>query len=250
MPYRLEMAILGLMMRRTGLKPHLFGPFMARLKSCPYRQPSPQICGPARRMMFLREKLLVRARLNRAVDEQKKDWSVSVAMAHPARNADPLAILASSRVFFVTTKTSMGLRLLQSERNAMLLVDVLRSNVAAGKFALHEFVIMPDHVHLLMTLPVEMTIEKAMQLIKGGFSYRLKKELGYQGEVWQRGFSEARIDDARSFIQHREYIVQNPVKAGLAETAEQYPYGYTFLTKKKAQGIRSKSLLDRGIREG
>jgi REP element-mobilizing transposase RayT len=34
----------------------------------------------------------------------------------------------------------------------MLLVDVLRSNVAAGKFQLHDFVIMPDHLHLLMTL--------------------------------------------------------------------------------------------------
>jgi putative transposase len=87
----------------------------------------------------------------------------------------PQAILSSSRVFFVTTKTSMGRRLLQSERNAMLLIDVLRSNVAADKFQLHEFVIMPDHLHLLMTLPVDMTIEKAMQFVKGGFSYRLKE---------------------------------------------------------------------------
>src|ERR1700693_491560 len=87
--------------------------------------------------------------------------------AHPARNASPMAILSSTRVFFVTTKTSMARRLLQSERNAMLLIDALRSNVAAGKFQLHYFVIMPDHLHLLMTLSVEATIEKAMQLIKG-----------------------------------------------------------------------------------
>jgi putative transposase len=162
-------------------------------------------------------------------------------MAHPSRNARPQAILASSRAFFVTTKTSMGRRLLQSERNALLLIDVLRSNVAAGKFQLHEFVIMPDHLHLLMTLSVEATIEKAMQLIKGGFSYRLKKEFGYQGEVWQRGFSEVRINDGQSFSRHREYIVQNPVKAGLVESAEQYPYSYTFLAMKKAQGLKPNS---------
>jgi putative transposase len=157
-------------------------------------------------------------------------------MAHPPRNARPQAILSSSRVFFVTTKTSMGRRLLQSERNAMLLIDVLRSNVAADKFQLHEFVIMPDHLHLLMTLPVDMTIEKAMQFVKGGFSYRLKKEFGYQGEFWQRGFPEIRIVDAQNFMQHREYIIQNPVKAGLVETAEQYPYSYTYLAKKKPRG--------------
>ena len=112
-------------------------------------------------------------------------------MAHPARNASPMAILSSTRVFFVTTKTSMARRLLQSEGNAVLLIDVLRSNVAAGKFQLHDFVIMPDHLHLLMTLPVDFTIEKAMQLIKGGFSYRLKREFGYRGEVWQRGMGRA-----------------------------------------------------------
>ena len=119
----------------------------------------------------------------------------------------------------------------------MLLIDVLRLNVAAGKFQLHELVIMPDHLHLLMSLAGDMTVEKAMQLIKGGFSYRLRRE------VWQRGFSEVRISDGQSFRQHREYIVQNPVKAGLAETAEQYPYGYTYLAKQKAQGLKPRSLL-------
>ena len=137
----------------------------------------------------------------------------------------------------------MARRLFQSERNAMLLIEVLRVNVAAGKFQLHDFVIMPDHLHLLMTLPGDMTIEKAMQLIKGGFSYRLKKEFGYQGEVWQRGFSEVRINNEQSFSRHREYIVQNPVKAGLVETAEQYPYGYNYLAKKKAQGLKPRPLL-------
>jgi putative transposase len=50
--------------------------------------------------------------------------------------------------------------------------------VAAGKFRLHDFVVMPDHLHLLITVGSGMTIEKAMQFIKGGFSYRLKKECG------------------------------------------------------------------------
>src|SRR5271156_2357894 len=159
-------------------------------------------------------------------------------MAHPARNACPKTILSSARVFFATTKTSMARRVLQSERNAMLLIDVLRLNVAAGKFQLHDLVIMPDHLHLLMRLPGDMTIEKAMQLIKGGFSYRLKREFGHQGEVWQRGFSEVRIIDGQSFLQHREYIVQNPVKTRLVDNAEQYPYCYTYLAKKKAQGLK------------
>lgn len=68
-----------------------------------------------------------------------------------------------------------------------------------------------------------MSIELAMQLIKGGFSYRLKKETGYLGEVWQKGFSEVRILDERSLAQHRAYILENPVKAGLVITPDEYP---------------------------
>jgi REP element-mobilizing transposase RayT len=70
----------------------------------------------------------------------------------------------------------------------MLLIDLLRSNVAAGKFQMHDFVIMPDHLHLLMTLPSDVSVEKAMQLIKGGFSYRLKTDLGFQERSGNVGF--------------------------------------------------------------
>ncbi len=116
----------------------------------------------------------------------------------------------------------------------MLLVDVLRSYVAARKFLLHDFVVMPDHVHLLMTVDGDTTIEKAMQLIKGRFSYRLKHEFQYAGEVWQRGFSETRADNEGSILRYREYIAQNPVKAGLVDSPGEYPFCYSYLAKKKA----------------
>jgi Transposase IS200 like len=70
----------------------------------------------------------------------------------------------------------------------------------AGKFELHDFVVMPDPVHLLIEVGGDMTIERAMQLIKGGFPFRLRKEFGYVGEVGQRGFSEVRVDDRQSWI--------------------------------------------------
>jgi putative transposase len=84
-----------------------------------------------------------------------------------------------------------------------------------------------------------MSIEKAVQLIKGGFSYRLKKEFGYAGEVWQRGFSDVRVEDRESFLRHREYIAQNPVKRGLAESAAEFPYCFTYLASRKAVGAKA-----------
>jgi putative transposase len=155
-------------------------------------------------------------------------------MSKPGRNASPESILRPARTFFVTTKTSMGLRLLQTERNAGLLIDALRSLVAERTFELHDFVIMPDHVHLLMTVDEGMTVEKAMQLVKGRFSYRLSHEAGYKGEIWQRGFSEVQVLDRANFDKHREYIALNPVKAGLVSSPDQHPYCFGFLARSKA----------------
>jgi putative transposase len=63
-----------------------------------------------------------------------------------------------------------------------------------------------------------------MQFIKGGFSYRAKKEMNFQGEIWQKGYNEYRIRDADEFAKHVEYIWMNPVKAGLVEHPEDFPY--------------------------
>jgi putative transposase len=129
----------------------------------------------------------------------------------------------------------MGRRLLQSERNAGLLIDVLRSLIAEQQFKLLDFVIMPDHFHALVTVHDAMTIEKAMQLIKGRFSRRLKLETGYLGEIWQRGFSEIQVMNSESLKKYQEYVAENPVKAKLAESAEQYPFCFQFLARKKAE---------------
>jgi len=124
---------------------------------------------------------------------------------------------------------------LQTERNAGLFIDVLRSLVAERKFELHDFVIMPDHVHLLIEVSNDMTIEKAMQLIKGRFSHRLSHELGYKGEVWQRGFTEEQVMNRESFEMHRVYIAQNPVKAGMVASADEFPFCFRYLATRKAE---------------
>jgi len=91
---------------------------------------------------------------------------------------------------------------------------------------LHEFVVMPDHIHVLLT--PKTSLEKAVQFIKGGFSYRAKKELGLNMEVWQKGFSDHRIRDAGDYRQRVLYIQQNAVRKHVCERAEEYPYSSAF----------------------
>jgi putative transposase len=95
---------------------------------------------------------------------------------------------------------------------------------AQGKFLLHEFVVMPDHAHLILTPDIKIPLERAVQFIKGGFSHRCSKELAIKSEIWQRGFTNHRIRDDADYERHREYIHMNPVRAGLVARAMDYPY--------------------------
>ncbi|MBZ5491057.1 MAG: transposase [Acidobacteriia bacterium] len=154
-------------------------------------------------------------------------------MARPSRNTNRDDIQDGPRTFFVTSKTYGGASLLQTERMANLFIDVLRIYVTTKKFRLHDFVVMPNHFHLQLTLDGRKTIEKAVGLVKGRFSYRAKKELGCRFEVWQPGFSDERVWDRESFLRHRSYIDNNPVKAGLADKPENYPYGSAYFRARK-----------------
>jgi putative transposase len=122
------------------------------------------------------------------------------------------------RTFFVTSVTAQRRALFQRVESADLLIEVFVGYRQQGKYLLHEFVIMPDHFHALITPAPELSLERAVQLIKGGFSFRLQSNL----PVWQGSFTNHRIRDGEDFEQHREYIRMNPVRAGLTRRAEDY----------------------------
>ena len=125
------------------------------------------------------------------------------------------------QTYMVTSTTGDRQGHFRNERWARSLINTLY-HYRGSAYLLHEFVIMPDHIHVLIT-PLT-NLEKAVQFIKGGFSYRAKKELSSNLEVWQKGFSDHRIRDARDYAEHILYIRQNPVRAGLCEIEEEFPY--------------------------
>lgn len=128
------------------------------------------------------------------------------------------------RTFFISTATWERRSILQSNLLCDLLLDVLRENRARERFQLHEFVFMRDHVHLILTPSSPVPLEKAIQFIKGGFSFRAKREMNFNGEIWEKGYKEQRIKDARDYAEKAAYIGMNPVKAGYVECPEQFPY--------------------------
>jgi putative transposase len=113
--------------------------------------------------------------------------------------------------------------LFQVEKIARLFIENMFGYREQKKYLLHEFVVMPDHFHLILS-PTGITLERAMQLVKGGFSFQLNKNLKTKRDIWQPSFADRRVRDSLEYAKFKDYIWQNPVKRGLVRTAEEYPY--------------------------
>ena len=131
----------------------------------------------------------------------------------------------NAQTYFVTSDTWERRALFLNEVWARLFFKNLLTHRSAA-YLLHEFVLMPDHFHLLITPSI--ALERTVQLIKGGFSYRVKKELGSNAEIWRRGFADHRIRNAEDFDKHRHYIHLNPVKKHLCATVAAFRYSSAF----------------------
>ena len=140
---------------------------------------------------------------------RKKGPALAAAVAIPIRHADPSRAVAATRTFFVTSSIAGKRNLLQWDRAAELFVRVLYDYRGQGKFRLHEFVVRPDHFHVLLTVGSELTVERAMQFTKGGFAFRAVRELGFRAPVWQKGFSEVRVLDPQAYQGRGLYTQQS-----------------------------------------
>ena len=69
----------------------------------------------------------------------------------------------AQRTFFITTVTWQRVPIFRKEARARLLIEVMLGYRDQGKYLLHEFVVMPDHIHLLLTPAPEISLERAVQ---------------------------------------------------------------------------------------
>jgi len=107
---------------------------------------------------------------------------------------------------------------------ANLFCSTLLEYRSARKFLLQAFVVMPNHIHLLITVPEGTTLERTMQFIKGGFSWEAGRLTRLSHPFWQKSSFDRRVRDLQEFETFQDYIHKNPVVAMLCGLPEQYPY--------------------------
>ena len=115
-------------------------------------------------------------------------------------------------------------------------VDALRASVRTIRhrhpFQIDAAVILPDHFHIVMTLPDgDFNFSTRLQLVKRGFTdsvikagQKIERYANGEYALWQRRFWEHTIRDERDFETHVDYVHFNPVKHGLVTRVSDWPY--------------------------
>jgi putative transposase len=145
----------------------------------------------------------------------------------PAGRFPPPAKAASGEAFAWIDRyldnIRTGPQLLQQATIAQLVVDSLYRGSDLGHYELGLFVIMPNHVHVLLRPLVSPS--RLLKSLKGSTAREANRLLGRTGEqFWQRESYDHWVRNQEEWSRIARYIERNPVKAGLAARIEDYPW--------------------------
>lgn len=135
-------------------------------------------------------------------------------------------IQKDNRPLFITFSTYHRWLLPPQARRAVL--DCCRESDGL-KFELHALVVMPDHVHVLLSAlrrsdGYSYDIPEIMRAIKGISAHRINALLKHKGPVWQAESFDHVLRSNNSLEEKMDYICQNPIRAGLVKSEEEYPW--------------------------
>ncbi len=134
-------------------------------------------------------------------------------------------IYTASPVCFVTFCTYDRQRLLANDMVHEAFVDFVQRGYNDHNIAVGRYVIMPDHIHLFVRGPYDFKLSIWVNQLKGFLTKQIRFcSRSSVANVWQRGFFDHVLRGSESYSGKWAYVEQNPVRAGLVETASDWPY--------------------------
>ena len=126
--------------------------------------------------------------------------------------------------YFVTVNALYKRKIFKDDKIKKLYLTSLNHCRHKFHFCLLGYVIMEDHLHLLIIPPNGRTISDVMHHVNGVFASCYNKNEGKLGKVIQRKFWEHVIRNDKDFGEKLNYIHNNPIRAGLVKMAEDYAF--------------------------
>ena len=129
----------------------------------------------------------------------------------------------SGRAYLVTAACMGRHPVFSNARLGTVVAEELKLSDRAGKTSTYAYVVMPDHIHWLFQLCSEESLSSVVRHVKGHSSYRINQLRKSSGAVWQKGFHDRCVRAEESLEDLGNYVILNPVRAGLVEAIDDYP---------------------------
>ena len=92
------------------------------------------------------------------------------------------------------------------------------------RYRLSAWVVMPNHVHMLLTPDAQWSLSQIMKSLKSYTSHEANRILGDRGQFWMEDYFDRYIRDEKHFANAISYIENNPVKAGLCQKPRDWKF--------------------------
>jgi REP element-mobilizing transposase RayT len=119
-------------------------------------------------------------------------------------------------------------RIFEAPELARPTIDLLREQSMRDAIAVLAFCLMPDHLHLLVRVDGLIGVPRFVQDFKGK-STRAAWNYGHVGQLWQRSFHDRLLRESDNELERVRYIVANPVRSGLVDEWQEYPFSGSFV---------------------
>lgn len=128
------------------------------------------------------------------------------------------------QTYLVTFTTHQRVQIFKEDGNAALVARSLHGLKIWRDTKLLAWILMPDHLHLLITLSHAETLQGVVQKVKSNTARELKSnDLGL-GQVWASAFHDRALRRDEDIRDVARYMVLNPIRAGLVSRVGDYPY--------------------------
>ena len=133
----------------------------------------------------------------------------------------------TGRMYMITTACDQRRRIFENACSARIVMREFVARSVEGGCVNLAYVVMPDHVHWMIQLTAQGELSEIVARTKGRSARRINRSNSEFGRIWQPGFYDHAIRKEEDIENLANYLIHNPVRAGLVPEPERYPYWWS-----------------------
>jgi len=146
-----------------------------------------------------------------------------------------------SMVYHIISRGNNRERVFNEAKDFEKYLEICRRYKEKFGFKLYHWVLMSNHIHLVIETTGESSLSKIMQGINLAYTIWFSRKNGKVGHLWQDRYKSAVVERDSYLLECGRYVERNPLRAGMVKDLKEYPWSsYRVYAYRKADGVTDK----------